>query len=282
MIHRIGILHPGEMGSAVAATLVNSGMQVGWCSNDRSAATRARAEALGLTAHTSLQALCDNSDLVISVCPPHAAIAQAEAVLACGYQGIYADINAIAPATMQQIASSLTATGISVIDGGIIGLPPVARGTTWLYLSGPGAEQLGPCFKAGPMEVKVLGRKIGQASGLKMCFAANSKGTAAMHTAILGAAEAMGVREALEQQWDIYTPGFTAKTHSRIRQVARKAWRFTGEMQEIASTLATCGMPPAFHQGAADIYERQAEFKDTAEEPSMAEILAALRSETDD
>lgn len=281
MIQRIGILHPGEMGSAVAATLVNSGMQVSWCNENRSAATLARAEALGLTTHTTLQALSDDSDLIISVCPPHAASAQAQAVLACGYQGLYADINAIAPDTMRQIADDLSASGITVIDGGIIGLPPVARGTTWLYLSGPAADQISHCFKAGPLEVNILGDKIGQASGLKMCFAANSKGMAAMHTAILGAAEAMGVREALEQQWEIYNPGFSAKTHDRIQQVARKAWRFTGEMQEIASTLASCGMPPEFHQGAAEIYARQAGFKDTTEQPSIARVLAAVSQKPD-
>jgi hypothetical protein len=111
-----------------------------------------------------------------------------------------------------------------------------------------------------------------------MCFAANSKGTAAMHTAILGAAEVMGVREALERQWDIYNPGFTAKSHSRIRQVARKAWRFTGEMEEIARTLDACGMPPEFHQGAAEIYTRQAAFKHAEEEPTIGEILDAVSS----
>ena len=114
-----------------------------------------------------------------------------------------------------------------------------------------------------------------------MCFAANTKGTAALHTAILGAAEAMGVRDALERQWEIHNPGFTAKSHGRIRQVARKAWRFTGEMREIAATLDACGMPPEFHLGAAEIYSRQAKFKDIAEEPAIGEILAVVAAGKD-
>lgn len=277
----IGILHPGEMGIAVAASACNSGMNVAWCPYQRSLATQQRAQQLGLESYRSLQSLCDHCDLLIAVCPPHAAKAQAQAVLDCGYTGIYADINAIAPATMQDIASVLSAAGIDVVDGGIIGLPPTEPGTTWLYLSGDRASDVAACFSNGPLETRVLGSEIGQASGLKMCFAANSKGTAALHTAILGAAQTMGVREALEEQWEIYNPGFTAKSQSRIRQVARKAWRFTGEMEEIAATMADCGMPPEFHRGAADIYQRQVSFKDSKEEPTIAEILSVVRQKED-
>ena len=190
--------------------------------------------------------------------------------------------NAIAPATVRELNSRMADAGITFVDGGIIGLPATIAGTTWLYLSGPDADQVAECFSKGPMEAVVLGSEIGQASGLKMCFAANSKGTAAMHSAILATAESMGVRDALEKQWDIYTPGFTEKSHARIRQVASKAWRFTGEMHEIAATLAASGLPPDFHQGAADIYSRQESFKDATSEPSLEEIIAKLLEKSPD
>jgi len=276
MTTRIGILHPGEMGSAVAATASNSGNDIYWCASGRSQASISRAEALGLNAMKSLQELCDTCDILFSVCPPHAAMDVANAVIDCRFQGIYADFNAVSPRTVKAIGTRLEKAGIAFVDGGIIGLPPARPGTTWLYLSGHEAEKVAACFSAGPLETAILGEEPGQASGLKMCFAANSKGTAAMHTAILGAAEAMGVRSALEKQWDIYNPGFTEKSHGRIRQVARKAWRFTGEMEEIAQTLADNGMPPEFHQGAADIYSRQEAFKDTASEPTIEEILEVV------
>ena len=276
MTRRIGILHPGEMGSAVAASAVNSGVSVYWCEEQRSTTTRQRATRLGLKPLPTLQAMCATCEIIISVCPPHAAATQAEAVAACGYKGIYADINAIAPATAITMGTRMEAAGITFVDGGIIGLPPTERGTTWLYLSGTSAAVVAGCFNRGPLETEVLGNDIGQASALKMCFAANSKGSAALLTAILGAAEAMGVREALERQWDIYNPGFTDKTHDRIRQVARKAWRFTGEMEEIAVTLAAAGTPPDFFTGAAAVYERQAAFKDADQDPELATILAAI------
>jgi len=275
---KIGILHPGEMGAAIAASACNSGMDVYWCSEGRSAATLERANSLGLNALPSLQSLCDTCDLLISVCPPHAALELAELVMACNFQGIYADVNAVSPTTVTTIASKLEKTGIEVVDGGIIGLPPVTRGTTWLYLSGKAAATVMDCFDAGPLETEVLSDRIGQASGLKICFAANSKGTAALHTAILAAADNMGVRDALENQWDIFNPGFTAKSHGRIRQVARKSWRFTGEMKEIAATLESNGLPREFFDAAAEIYERQITFKDVEKEPAIEAILEMVKA----
>lgn len=273
MTDKIGILHPGEMGISLAASAVASGQSVHWCGADRSKTTRKRAKSLKLQAVDSLQDLCDSCQVLISVCPPHAAEDLAADVIDCEFSGIYADVNAISPATSITIGNAMQDAGITYVDGGIIGLPPTRSGTTWLYLSGQAADAIAACFTDGPLETEVLGDEIGQASGLKMCFAANSKGTAALHTAILGAAEAMGVRQALEHQWDVFNPGFTEKSHNRIRQVARKAWRFTGEMHEIAATLSTNGMPASFHEGAAEIYERQKAFKDRKEEPSIEEVL---------
>lgn len=269
----IGILHPGEMGISLAASAKNTGLDVYWCSAGRSKTTRKRAKSLGIKSMATLQELSNSCDILISVCPPHAAIELAEDVIACDYQGIYADVNAISPDTAQTIGTSMSEAGIKFVDGGIIGLPATQAGTTWLYLSGAQANKVASCFTEGPLETTVLGEDIGQASGLKMCFAANSKGTAALHTAILGAAEAMGVREALEKQWEIYTPGFTEKSQARIRQVARKAWRFSGEMKEIAATLESNDMPQGFFHAAAEIYERQSSFKDNSCEPTIEEIL---------
>lgn len=276
----IGILHPGEMGISLAASAMNSAQDVYWCDAGRSAASHARAANIGLDSLPSLQAICDTCDILISVCPPHGASGLAAAVLACNFQGIYADVNAIAPTTVKAIASTMAVDGISFVDGGIIGLPASKPGTTWLYLSGRDAGKVANCFTNGPLETTVLGDEIGQASGLKMCFAANSKGTAALHSAILGAAQAMGVREALEKQWETYTPGFTEKSQSRIKQVARKAWRFSGEMKEIAATMEATGMPPAFFLAAAEMYERQASFKDADQEPGIDAILAMIARQT--
>ena len=100
-----------------------------------------------------------------------------------------------------------------------------------------------------------------------MCFAAYTKGTTALLCAILATAEHLGVREALEQQWTHDDTNFAAETNKRVRQVTAKAWRFAGEMEEIAATFRHAGLPGDFHAGAADVYRRLAQFKDAATTP---------------
>src|SRR4051794_18789387 len=126
----VGLLHPGEMGSAVGATLAAHGETVLWASAGRSPATVKRAQDAGLEDAGSVEELCRRSDVIISVCPPHAAVEVAES--ANGFRGIYVDANPVSPATAQSIERLVG----RCVDGGIIGPPPVERGTTRLYLSG--------------------------------------------------------------------------------------------------------------------------------------------------
>ena len=94
------------------------------------------------------------------------------------------------------------------------------------------------CFSNGPLETKIIGIEIGKASALKICYAAYSKGTTALLSAVLATAESLGVREELYQQWEMDDKGFSEQANRRITHVTAKAWRFEGEMKEIASTLS--------------------------------------------
>ncbi len=172
-----------------------------------------------------------------------------------------------------QISQAMQQAGVAFVDGGIIGGPAWEPGT-WLYLSGPRADAIAACFTAGPLATKVLDATIGRASSLKMCFAAYSKGTIALLAAILATAEHLGVREALEQQWSSDDADFAADTNRRVRQVTAKAWRFAGEMEEIAATFREAGLPGEFHAAAATIYHRLAQFKDSPATPALDEVLA--------
>jgi len=270
---RVGILHPGEMGSAVAATVRNSGHPVYWVAEGRSHKTRARAESAGLTDAGTLANLCETCPVILSVCPPEFAADVAAQVLAQGFGGTYLDANAISPAHKQEIAARLQASGIRFVDGGIIGLAPKARGQTWLYLSGKHADTIAECFAAGPMEVEIIGTGIGKASALKMCFAAQNKGQIALLLAVMGAADRMGVLDVLRRQWERRAPD---KTEAHVLRSVPKAWRWAPEMQEIAATFEAAGMPPEFHQAAAELYFRLRDFKDTAP-ASIEEVLKKLR-----
>src|SRR5262245_30244740 len=276
---RIGFLHPGEMGISIAASAQNSGNQVYWASEGRSPATRARAEKIGLRDAGTLAQLCAECAIVVSVCPPHAAEEVAQQVVAAGFRGRYLDANAIAPQRVTEIGRIMVEAGVPFVDGGIIGGPAWQPNSTWLYLSGPRADELAACFAAGPLETRVLGPAIGTASALKMSYAAYTKGTTALLAAILATAESLGVREALAEQWNRDNPGFAEATDLRVRRVTAKAWRFVGEMEEIAATLRAAGLPGEFHAAAADVYRRLADFKDAPATPALDAVLDALLQE---
>lgn len=273
---RIGLLHPGEMGISIAASAINSGYQVYWVSQGRSEKTRARAEKYRLVEVDSLFQLCQTCEIILSVCPPHAAEDVARSVAGTGFTGLYMDANAISPQRSVKIGQIMQSTGIRFIDGGIIGGPAWRPKETWLYLSGEYSREITACFSNGPLETRIIGDEIGKASALKMCYAAYSKGTTALLTAIAAASETLGIREELYQQWDMDNPGFSEQVNQRVTRVTAKAWRFEGEMKEIAETFREAGLPGEFHEAAAQIYHRMSGFKDSTATPSLHDILAKL------
>jgi 3-hydroxyisobutyrate dehydrogenase-like beta-hydroxyacid dehydrogenase len=273
---KIGILHPGEMGISIAACANNNGHQVYWVSAGRSDKTRARAEKYNLIEIDSLVQFCQISEIIISVCPPHAAEEVAASVAEAEFKGCYVDANAISPRHVIKIGQMLEANDIQFVDGGIIGGPAWRSKETWLYLSGEHAHKIASCFSKGPLETKIIGDEVGNASALKMCYAAYSKGTSALLSAVLATAESLGVREELYQQWEIDDKGFSEQVNRRVTHVTAKAWRFEGEMKEIASTFNEAGLPDGFHQAAGEIYHRIANFKDSNETPPLGDVLKAL------
>ncbi len=109
-----------------------------------------------------------------------------------------------------------------------------------------------------------------------MVFAAQTKGHSALLVATLATAAAHGVEEALLAEWEKTQPALVARASAMAPMLAEKAWRFEGEMLEIAETFDAAGLPAGFHEAAAELYGRLAEFKD-AESPALALLLARLR-----
>ncbi len=218
-------------------------------------------------------------EVLVSVCPPAAAEAVAQAALDAGFHGLFVDANAIAPQRAQAICAVMTEQGVTFVDGGIVGGPAWQPGKTWLYLAGPSADTAAGLFAAGPLETEVISASVGDASALKMCYAAYSKGTTALLAAILATAEDLGVRGVLERQWTRDDPNFARQAQARTERVTTKAWRFAGEMEEIAATFEAAGLPGGFHQAAAEVYARLSNFKGSTE-PSLDDVLAALRNQS--
>jgi 3-hydroxyisobutyrate dehydrogenase-like beta-hydroxyacid dehydrogenase len=248
----IGVLHPGEMGAALGARLRERGHDVAWAGEGRSAATRARADAAGLPDAGAVEALLGSCDVVVSVCPPHAALDVARAV--AGYRGVLVDANAVAPATAAEIGRVVEDGGARFVDGGIVGPPPERAGTTRLYLSGAAAAEVAALFEGTVVEAPVLGAEPGLASALKMAYAAWTKGTAAMLLAIRATARDAGVEDALLAEWERSQPDVPDRLAAAAGAAERKGWRWVGEMEEIAATLAAAGQPDGFHRAAAEVF----------------------------
>jgi 3-hydroxyisobutyrate dehydrogenase-like beta-hydroxyacid dehydrogenase/GNAT superfamily N-acetyltransferase len=280
-LSKIGLLHPGEMGISVAASAQNSGCEVYWASEGRREPTLKRAAAYGLSDRGTISDLARTCPVLLSICPPHAAEDVARQVLDTGFQGLYVDANAISPERTIGIGAMLSDGGIRFVDGGLVGKPAWKPGTTWLHLSGEHAARVAECFSAGPLHTVDLGPEVGRASAMKMCFAANTKGTTALLTTSLGAAEKLGIREELAKQWDALNPGMAAQVSDRVRGVARKAWRFAGEMNEISATFRAAGMPGDIHAGANKIYQRLASYKDVRSPPELSDMIAVLLDRVD-
>ena len=246
----VGLLHPGEMGAAVGAALRERGVSVLWASAGRSPATVERAKAAGLEDAGDLGAVCRRCEVLLSICPPHAAVAVAQA--AAGFAGTYVDANAIAPETARAIAS----VHPRFVDGGIVGPPPTRAGATRLYLSGEEAERIAELFAGTNVDARAI---TGSASALKAGYAGWTKGSAALLLTVRELARAEGVEDALLEEWRLSIPELEEHLAGAERSARRKGWRWIGEMEEIARSMDAQDLPTGFHEAAAEVFRRAAE-----------------------
>jgi len=251
----VGLLHPGEMGAAVGGCLVSVGHEVLWDPAGRSRATTGRALAAELTG-VKFDRLIANSSVILSICPPHAALDVAHQVAAAGYTGCYVDANAVSVATAQQVAAVVTAAGASYVDGGIIGQPPEAAGHTRFYLSGPGASEVRALFSRSQLDARIAEGPLYAASTVKMAYAAWTKGSSALLLAARALARAGGVERTLLAEWQLSQPNLAAQSERSATAAAAKGWRWIGEMEEIAASMNAAGLPDGFHEAAAELFDR--------------------------
>ena len=254
----LGVLYPGEMGAAIGKCLTGRGHTVLWASRGRGPATAARAAAAGLTDAETVPEVAARAEVILSVCPPHAALEVARSVP--GFSGLFVDANAIAPQTTRSVAAVLGAARF--VDGGIIGPPPApgadsaAGNGTRLYLAGEPADEVAALFAGTPVGARVVDGGVGAASAVKMAYAAWTKGT----TALLLAARALAHQERVEgvllEEWALSQPALAARVQEAARSATAKGWRWDAEMTEIAVAMAAAGLPDGFHLAAAEVFRR--------------------------
>lgn len=284
-ITTVGLLSPGDMGHSVGAVLHQHGLRVLTCLDGRSDRSRGLAAEAGMEDVASLNDLVDQADTFLSILVPSASVELATKIAAAvretGTQLLYADCNAVAPQTVKRSAEVVMAAGADFADVGIIGPPPRKPGTRF-YASGPGAEKFAELSQFG-LKVPVLGDEIGQASGLKMCYGAMTKGLQALATELLVAAKAMGLDEILREEQRGSVPDLIGWVENSLPIMPPKAYRWVPEMEEIATFFADTGLTPGIFNGAADLYRFVAETPIGKESPEsrdknrdMDGVVAAL------
>jgi 3-hydroxyisobutyrate dehydrogenase-like beta-hydroxyacid dehydrogenase len=281
-VKTVALLHPGNMGVTIGAAAATSGARVIWASHQRSKATRDRARQAGLGDMENIADVVRASDVVLAVCPPHAALELARSVAEHNFSGVYVDANAVSRPTAQRIGETVTKAGASFVDGGIIGSPVKRAGTTRLYLSGARAQEVADLFSASMLDARTIGEKPGAASALKIAYAAWTKCSDALILAIRALAALEGVDKALLEEWRLSQPDLERRSIQAAAVATPKAWRYAGEMREIAATFEAAGLPAGFHNAAADICERLAPFKDrTDPPPTVAAVVDSLRASSE-
>lgn len=269
----IGITSTGDMGQGVAMCIKALGFNVCMASDGRSPRTRALGEKAGLTDCGSLEKLVQTCDMVLSVLDPGAAVTNARAIAAAckstNRKIVFVDCNAIAPQTMSEIADIMTAVGCTVVDAGIIGPPPRNGAKQRFYVSGPNAHLMDR-INSPQIIIRVAGEKIGDASAVKMCYAALTKGSIALGTELLIAARKLGVDKTLEAEFKSSQAELHESVLSRSASMPFKAYRWVPEMNEIAKTFEGAGLTPRIFQGASDLYAQIATTPQGKESPEEA------------
>jgi 3-hydroxyisobutyrate dehydrogenase-like beta-hydroxyacid dehydrogenase len=277
-IKTVALLYPGNMGSTIGAAAAASGARVVWASERRSKTSRERAKQAGLIDVETLPNALGESDVVLSVCPPHSALEVAESVAQHNFKGIYVDANAISRATAVRVGEIVGRTGASFVDGGIIGAPVKKAGTTRLYLSGVHAPEIAELFSASMLDARAIGPEPGAASALKVAYAAWTKCTDTLLLAIRAFAAHEGVDQALLQEWSISQPELERRCQRAAAVAVPKMWRYVGEMEEIADTFRAAGLPAGFHLAAAEICQRLTPFKDQTDPgPALPAVVDTIR-----
>ena len=144
-------------------------------------------------------------------------------------------------------AARVGATVERFVDGGIVGGPPAPR----LYLSGAEAPAVGELFAGSPVETLV----VGNASALKMRLRRRGRRARARFCSRFAQfARAEGIWEPLAEEWERSQPELRPLAW-RLRALRRRrAGAGSARWRRSRPSLEADGLPPGFHEAAADVY----------------------------
>lgn len=253
----IALFGAGAMGSAVGRRLAESGARVITFLEGRSEATIERARAAGLEA-ASLSAFAE-ADIILSIVPPAEVLKVADLIAPvlrdASRKPPFVDLNAISPKTMETLAAKLAPSGVKVIDGSIIGGPPVpGKAGPIICLSGDLAVEPGLLAGFG-LKIRRVKGPVGAASALKMCYAGINKGMTGLSAAMLLAAVRNGAGQALKVELAESQAEHLQRLRHSIPDMYPKAYRWVAEMEEISEFLGADDPAALIFKGMAGIFQ---------------------------
>jgi 3-hydroxyisobutyrate dehydrogenase-like beta-hydroxyacid dehydrogenase len=255
----VAIVAMGEMGAGIGRALVDCGARVLTSLSGRSQASAERAARAGAEVVHDDDEVVAQADFVLSIVPPARASELAERLLppirAAAHKPVFVECNAVAPATVRQIAAPFQAEGLPFVDAGIIGAPPAfGRPAPRFYASGGAVGRFEELRKFG-MDVRPLSPEVGDASALKMAYGGINKGLQALGAAMILGAVRNGVSQPLWQEMRDSQPEVLQLLSRALPKMYAKAYRWIGEMEEVAKFLQPETGGSEMLTGAAQLYE---------------------------
>lgn len=248
----VGILYPGEMGTALGKLLRQKGHRVATTLAGRSPRTQRTCRDAGLEVLESLADVARTADLVMSLVPPAAATAVAEDYCSCKPHGAFVDLNSISPVTALRIGEICSDAGVEFVDGAVHGLAAQLSARGLVFLSGPRAPWVAETFE-GMLRTRVLSAAVGDASTFRLLLSGISKGVIALFVEASLTAERAGLLEPLLACYrDIY-PGVMSIVERILPTYPQHAVRRADEMREAEQMMKHLDLQPHMMTAAREV-----------------------------
>lgn len=241
----IGILSPGEMGSALAEVLRDRGFEVITTLTGRSPRSTGYCERSGVAARKCLADVVSQADVIISTVTPEAAVAVASQVrreaARVDASLIYVDANSVSPQTIGRIADQFHDGNIQFVDAAIHGLASRLKTQGTIFASGSAAGVVSELFGTD-VRVRILGGEPGNASLMKMALGGMSKGIIGLFLQSSLLAQHVGMADEFCDELGHYYPDVLNFVERSLPTYGQHAARRAAEMRELETALSVAGL----------------------------------------
>jgi putative dehydrogenase len=256
----VAIVAQGAMGAAVGRRLAENGVKVTTSLTGRSEESAARARTAGMQAVSDGEVA--GADFFLSIVPPGDAVGLAKRFAPhlerSNHKPVFVDCNAVDPRTVGDVAAIVEPTGAPFVDAGIIGGPPkTGYNGPAFYASGPAASRFAELARYG-LDIRIVDERIGTASAVKMSYAGITKGFTALGSMMMLAATRAGVADALHKELSQSQPQLLAWLGRFVPSMYSKAYRWVGEMEELAKFTGDDPAAAKTFEANAELYKRLA------------------------